>query len=114
MDNVQMNKSSKAAQIRDAIQELGDKATYEQIRERVEAAGVSITPQQVSNERRKLRSRYEVEDLPVSVIRKVKELADELGSTSVVRRALDELEALTKSAGRDGDSTAKPGDARVT
>ena len=38
-----------------------------------------------------------IEDLPVSILKKVKALVDEVGSTEIVRRALAELDELTKA-----------------
>lgn len=91
-----MNSLSKAALIRAAFSELGEAADFKAIDRWLKAKNVDdVSPQQVSNERRKLRPRYDVEDLPVSVLRKVKTIVDAVGSTDVVRRALDELDALS-------------------
>jgi hypothetical protein len=94
---VQMNSSSKAETIRSVLKELGEDATFREIEARLQALNVEVTPQQVSNEKRKLRGRYNANDLPVSVLKQVKALVDELGSTELVRRALDELESLQRS-----------------
>jgi hypothetical protein len=37
-----------------------------------------------------------IEDLPVSILKKVKSLVDEVGSSEVVRRVLDELDHFMK------------------
>jgi hypothetical protein len=90
-----MKPGTKAAAIRDVLGELGHVASFERVQERLKARGIKgVTPQQVSNEKRKLRERYDLEDLPVSVIKKVQATVIDVGSIDVVRRALDELEKL--------------------
>ena len=57
-----------------------------------------VSPQQVSNEKAKLRQRGTLpsvnDDLPISIIKKVKSLVDEVGSIAIIRKALDDLEQL--------------------
>lgn len=90
-----MNIFSQAEAIRQALDELGDSASFKKLAERVKEFGVeSISPQQVSNEKRFRRQRPNLDDLPISVIKKVKRLVDELGSVAIVRRALDELDKI--------------------
>lgn len=91
---------SKAERIRNAFAKLGAGARSKDVIRLLAKEGESVTPQQVSNERSKLKQAGTVsllDDLPISVIKKVKSLADELGSTQVVRRALDEIDELTRS-----------------
>ncbi len=89
--------NSKAAAIRVVLKELGNDVPFKGVNVRLNELGVTATPQQVSNERRKLRDPYDVGDLPVSIIKKVKALVDEIGSVGTVRRALDELELLQRT-----------------
>jgi hypothetical protein len=92
-------KNSAAAEIRAAFEELGWDAAPKAVIEELQRKEIAVTPQQVSNQktrRAKLMAEVKVEDLPVSVLKKVKRLVDEVGSTEVVRRALDELDHLTK------------------
>jgi hypothetical protein len=93
-----VQKITKASLIRQAFDELGWGVSSKDVITFVAAQGVAVTPQQVSNEKLK-RARQnpaaQVEDLPVSLLKKVKALVDELGSTDLVRRALNDLEALT-------------------
>jgi hypothetical protein len=93
-----VQKNTKASLIRQAFDELGWGVSSKDVIASIAAQGVAVTPQQVSNEKLK-RARQtpsaQVEDLPVSLLKKVKALVDELGSTDLVRRALNDLEALT-------------------
>lgn len=90
-----MNISSQAEAIRRALDELGALAAYNDVLNRVKEMGVeNVSPQQVSNEKRRRRERPNIEDLPVSVLKKVKALVDDVGSVAVVRQALDELEKV--------------------
>jgi hypothetical protein len=93
-----MDRLNKAAAIREILSDLGRDAPPRTVVSRLKANGIAVTPQQVSNEKAKLArgTPYEMEDLPVSVLKRVKALVDEIGSIDVVRRALDELDELTK------------------
>src|SRR5712691_9292782 len=91
-------KNTAASRIRQVLDEIGWEASPKKVISRLEAAGVKVTPQQVSNEKAKRGkpvARLNPDDLPVSFLKKVKELVDEVGSTALVRRALDELDELT-------------------
>jgi hypothetical protein len=87
---------NQAAEIRKAFDELGMESTPKAVIALLRTRGLNVSPQQVSNEKAKLikRSSRELKDLPVSVLKKVKLLVDELGGTDRVRHALDELDAL--------------------
>jgi hypothetical protein len=95
--NSQLNR---AAAIRELLLELGIQTPPREIIGRLRDNGIDdVSPQQVSNEKAKLRKKgavARVDDLPVSVLKKVKSLVDEIGSIEVVRRALDELLELQK------------------
>ena len=91
-------KNSKAHLVRQTLAIKGWDASPKDVIASLAAQGVAVTPQQVSNEKTKRARRTptaQIADLPVSLLKKVKSLVDEVGSTSLVRRALDELEALT-------------------
>ncbi len=72
------------------LEEMGVDAPSREIISRLKKAGIEVSPQQVSNEKRRFRERLNIDDLPVSVIKKVC-LVKEVGSTAIVRRAPDEL-----------------------
>src|SRR5271166_6780767 len=92
-------KNSKAGLVRQILAKLGWDASPKDVIDSLAAQGITVTPQQVSNEKTKRKrasqTAAQAEDLPVSLLKKVKALVDEVGSTNLVRRALDELEALT-------------------
>jgi hypothetical protein len=92
-------KDSNAEKIRVVLGNLGWDAAPKDVIEHLRREGITVTPQQVSNQKsrraKQKKAAAEVEDLPVSVLKKVKALVDEIGS-EVVRRALDELDYLTK------------------
>ncbi len=93
------HENSDASLIRQALDELGWHASTKDVNDYLAADKVEVTAQQVSNEKSK-RAKHPVtqlEDLPVSLLKKVKALVDEIGSVELVRRALDDLEALTSA-----------------
>jgi hypothetical protein len=93
-----MNRLNKAAAIREILSEFGRDAAPRTVVSRLKEKGIAVTPQQVSNEKAKLAggTPYEIEDLPVSVLKRVKALVDEIGSIEVVKQALSELGELVK------------------
>ncbi|TWT59796.1 hypothetical protein [Rubinisphaera italica] len=93
-----MNTFNKAAEIRKILEDEGIDQSSKQIIDKVRNKGIEVTPQQVSNEKRKMRLNMPVDDLPISVIKKVQVLVRELGSIVIVRRALDELEELMENS----------------
>lgn len=109
-----MNTTTKAACIRKVLEDFGPDLPLTEVREHLSKQGITdVSPQQVSNERAKLskrRTAITLDDLPVSVLKKVKALADELGSTDAVRRALDELDNLAAPPRKvgDGQPSASP------
>jgi hypothetical protein len=63
--------------------------------EYLRAKGTLVTPQQVSNiKAMRVKQSPQMEDIPLSVLKKVKSLVDEIGSIRIVRKAIDELENL--------------------
>ena len=93
-----MNTINKAAAIRELLDELGRNIPTKTVIARLKTQGISVTPQQVSNQKAKLTRvmPFELEDLPVSVLKRVKKFVDEIGSIEVVKRALTELDELAK------------------
>jgi len=93
-----MNTINKAEAIRELFAELGIDISSKELIQRLQTQGIEVSPQQVSNEKarikRKSRAVVQVDDLPVSVLKKVKALVDELGGAEVVKRALEELKTL--------------------
>jgi hypothetical protein len=91
-------KNTSASRIRLALDEIGWNASPKEIIARLKAGGIEVTPQQVSNEKAK-RGKQAVpldpNDLPVSFLKKLRALVDEVGSTDLVRHALDELDELS-------------------
>jgi hypothetical protein len=96
--NIHMNTINKAAAIRELLDELGRNIPTKTVIARLKTQGISVTPQQVSNQKAKLTRvmPFELEDLPVSVLKRVKKFVDEIGSIEVVKRALTELDELAK------------------
>ena len=90
-------KNSKASSVRQTLAKLGWDASPKDVIRSLADEGVTVTPQQVSNEKTKRLNQTAAkgEDVTISLLKKVKAFVDEVGSTSLVRRALDELEALT-------------------
>lgn len=90
-------KNSKASLVRQTLAKLGWDASPKAVIASLADEGVTVTPQQVSNEKTKRLNQTAAngEDVTISLLKKVKALVDEVGSTNLVRRALDELEALT-------------------
>lgn len=87
---------SKSAEIRRVLGEIGWDSSPREVQTCLEAKGTTVTAQQVSNEKsRRVKRPLPLSDLPVSVLKKVKALVDEFGSSEVVRKALDELDELT-------------------
>lgn len=82
--------------IRAALKELGASTRTKDLVAYLNLKQVRVTPQQVSNEKARLakQNREAIEDLPASILKRVKQLVDELGSTLVIRKALDELDEL--------------------
>lgn len=113
-----MDTENKAACIRKVLEKYGSTTSLKEVRKHLESEhGITVvSAQQVSNERTKLSKRrpasppFRLDDLPVSVLKKVKGLVDELGSTDALRRALDELDALTAPARITADSGSSGGD----
>ena len=90
-----MNKCNKAHEIRRLLQQSGVEHPSGDIISNLKHRGISVTPQQVSNEKRRMRRKLEGDDdIPLSIVKKVHALVQEVGSTAIVRRALDELELL--------------------
>jgi hypothetical protein len=88
---------TKASRIRAALKQLGSNAPAQSVIELLSDQGVSVSPQQISNERTRMRRQNASSvELTVSAVKKVKLLVDELGSIQLVRRALDDLEELTR------------------
>lgn len=75
------HEKSKAKMIRRLLEELGSRAESQEVITRLKRQGILVTPQQVSNEKTKLRQRL-----------KVMALVDELGSVDVIRQILDDLD----------------------
>jgi hypothetical protein len=90
--------TNKAEAIRRVLKQLGRLTPTRQVVRHLSSEGVGVTAQQVSNQKAKL-AKLGDEDLRASVLKKVKALVDELGSTEVLRRALDDLEELTRRRG---------------
>ena len=90
-------KNSNASLIRQTLAKLGWNASPKDVIRSLADEGVTVTPQQVSNEKTKRLNQTATkgEDVTISLLKKVKAFVDEVGSTSLVRRALDELDALT-------------------
>jgi hypothetical protein len=88
----------KAEAIRNVLNELGGNTSPKTVISRLRLQGIEVTPQQVSNEKAKITKRRlsQIEDLPVSVLKKVRALVVEIGSVDLVRRALADLEELSK------------------
>ena len=100
--------TSKAEAIRELFKERGSDLSLAEIRKELKSRyRIEVTAQQVSNERTKFAERkpaFSLDDLPVSVLKRVKALVDEFGSTDAVRRALDELDELqTKGKQQEGE-----------
>jgi hypothetical protein len=95
---IHINSINKAAAIRELLVELGRDVAPRLVISRLKAQGISVTAQQVSNQKAKFAraTPFEIEDLPVSVLKRVKLLVDDIGSIEVVKRALAELEELAK------------------
>jgi hypothetical protein len=93
--------NSKAYLIRKTLDKLGWDARTKDVIDSLKAEGHKVSAQQVSNEknRRAENAGVKEEELTLSVLKKVKGLVDEVGSTNLVRRALNELDELT-SQGR--------------
>lgn len=87
---------SVAAAIRQLLQSRGLKSTPRDIIAELDGAGIKdVSPQQVSNEKSRLRKAGLVtDDLPISVIKKVKAFVAELGSLAILKQAIAELEEL--------------------
>lgn len=92
---VHMNTPNKAEEIRKILEQEGWDSKPQQVINLLKEKDIEVTPQQVSNQKAK-RAKHGDADLRASVLKKVKALAEELGSTDVVRRALDDLDELTK------------------
>jgi hypothetical protein len=84
-----MNRGEAAKAIRRVLEELGVNTRSNVVIGRLREAGIEVRSQQVSNEKKRFRERHAVDDLPISVIKKVQALSIEIGSASIVRRALD-------------------------
>jgi len=97
-------KNSKASQIRKTLAKLGWDASPKDVIASLAAEGHIVSAQQVSNEKTKRAAQAGVkqEELTISLLKKVKALVDEVGSTNLVRRALDELEELTSQGPTQG------------
>jgi hypothetical protein len=112
---VRMNTKTKAACIRKVLEDFGPDLPLTEVREHLSKHGITdVSPQQVSNERAKLSKRrtgITLDDLPVSVLKKVKALADEIGSDAV-RRALDELDNLASPTRKASDDQPSANPAR--
>jgi hypothetical protein len=87
---------SKAKAIQAVLNEAGVDTPFHEIQRRLKTQNIDVTPQQVSNEKRRLRNAPNIKDLPASVLKEVKAFVKKMGSAAVVRRALDELEALDR------------------
>lgn len=83
---IEMNSS--AGQIRKVLNENGWDVSPKEVISNLEAKGIIVSPQQVSNEKSKKG------DITISILKKVKKLVDEVGSTDFIRKALDELDIL--------------------
>lgn len=86
--------TNKAEAIRRVLKQLGRHTPTRRVVHYLSKEGIEVTPQQVSNQKAKL-AKLGDEDLRTSVLKKVKALVDELGSTEVLRRAIDDLDDLT-------------------
>lgn len=78
------------------MRELGPTARTKEIKDRLADVGISVTSQQISNEKARLSKQANPHSLGLTVatLKRVKKLVDELGSTAIVREALDELDEL--------------------
>ena len=88
---------NKAEAIRHYLLESGLATPTRKVIRELGEQGIQVTPQQVSNQKARLSRQgvvAQTDDLPVSVLKKVKRLVEELGSVRVLRQALDELEQL--------------------
>jgi len=88
---------SKAQHIRAAVLKLGRGARPREVIRFLAEREIAVTPQQVANERAKLARRAasdKVRDFPVSTLRRVHALVAELGSTAIIRRALDIIDEV--------------------
>lgn len=94
-----MSKSTsvnKSAEIRRVLDDIGWDASPRDVQSRLQTKAIVVTAQQVSNEKsRRVKRPLIVSDLPVSVLKKVKALVVEFGSSDIVRKALDELDELS-------------------
>lgn len=73
------------------------------VRERLKASGIDVTAQQISNEKARLRRQTQVkltsvEELPISVLKRINALVEEVGSTEIVKKAIDELARLKSTS----------------
>ena len=89
------SESNKAEAIRQALKQLGRHTPTRTVVQNLLHEGIQVTPQQVSNQKARMANLGN-RDLPASVLKKVKALADELGSIEVLRRAIDDLDDLTR------------------
>ena len=94
------DRTNQAKAIREMLASIGLEAPPRTVIQRLAAEGVEgVTPQQVSNEKAKLRRKGETTRegvLTLANLRKVKALVDDLGSIEAVKLALNELEELQK------------------
>jgi len=96
----QESKPNKADAIRRAFKQLGRHVPYRVVRDHLLNEGIkNVRPQEVSNQKAKL-AKLGDEDLRASVLKKVKTLVDEVGSIDALRRAIDDLEELTRGTRR--------------
>jgi hypothetical protein len=84
---------SKAETIRQVLKRLGPQTSTQEIVRHLKTQKIRVSPQQVSNQKARLAGLGDA-DLRASVLKKVKALADELGSIAVLRRAINDLEDL--------------------
>jgi hypothetical protein len=89
--------NSKASLISKALDKLGSDARPKEVIAFLAAEGHKVSAQQVSNEKSKRAGQAgdKEEELTLSVLKRVKAFVDEIGSTSLLRKALDELDELT-------------------
>jgi hypothetical protein len=92
-----MSRITRASQIRNALKRLSADASYQQvlglIRDEFDPNITKLNPQQLSNERSKLRS-PKPREITADVLKQLKALVVKLGSIAAVRKALDELEEI--------------------
>jgi len=90
---------SKAAEIRSYLEHSGVQVSSKKLIQSLREKDIHVSSQQVSNEKSRMRklanADRQIDDLPVSVLKKVKTLIDELGSPEIVKKAIEELSKLS-------------------